>query len=50
MTGLDAMKDFSLWFLNQIPSFLLSEPIIYFIGIGTFAVIVKIVKDFIQYR
>lgn len=50
MTGLDAMKNFSLWFLEELPSFLLSEPIIYFIGIGTFAVIVKIVKDFIQFH
>lgn len=26
------MKDFVMWFLTQLPSFLLSEPINYFVG------------------
>lgn len=31
---MQAMKDFFLWLLNQLPTFLMSEPIIYFVAIG----------------
>lgn len=27
------MMDFALWFLTQLPSFLMAEPVIYFVGI-----------------
>lgn len=35
------MQQFSLWFLNNIPSFLLAEPICYFVGIAILAFIIK---------
>lgn len=29
---MEQMKDFVMWFLTQLPSFLLTEPISYFVG------------------
>lgn len=37
-----AMKNFTLWLLDNIPDFLMSEPIVYFVGIFILAFIVKI--------
>ena len=37
---MEQMKDFVLWFLSQLPTFLLTEPISYFVGfIFLFAVV-----------
>lgn len=38
------MKEFSLWFLTQLPDFLLSEPICYFVGFGMLFVVVALFK------
>ena len=36
------MKDFCLWFLQQLPTFLLSEPICYLIGFAFLLLTVKV--------
>lgn len=41
-----AAKNFALWFLQNLPTFLMSEPIIYFVGLLILAVIVKIILSF----
>lgn len=28
------MRDFCFWFLNELPAFLMTEPIKYFVGFG----------------
>lgn len=38
-----AMKNFTLWFIDNLPDFLLSEPIIYFVGLFILAFIVRII-------
>ena len=30
---MQSMMDFCLWFLQELPDFLMSEPIIYFVGL-----------------
>lgn len=29
---MQSMKDFCLWFIEQLPSFLMAEPVCYFVG------------------
>lgn len=29
---MQGMKDFCLWFIDQLPTFLMSEPVCYFVG------------------
>ena len=40
---MENMQSFITWLLTQIPAFLSSEPIIYFIGIFLFGYVVSIV-------
>lgn len=35
-------KNFVLWFIQNLPSFFLSEPIIYFVGMGFLAFTIKL--------
>lgn len=35
------MKDFTLWFIDKLPDFLLSEPICYLVGIVILGFIIK---------
>lgn len=28
------MKEFALWFFEQVPAFLMAEPMCYFVGMG----------------
>lgn len=36
------MQDFALWFLTEIPEFLLTPPISAFVGIAILIVIIKV--------
>lgn len=40
---LESMKTFAIWFLTQIPDFLMSEPICYFVGIIVLLWILKVI-------
>lgn len=44
-----SMQSFTLWLLNNIPSFLMSEPIIYFVGIAILAIIIKTVLSILGF-
>lgn len=44
------MKDFVLWFIDQLPSFLMSEPINYFVGFAMLFVVVSLVRQIINLR
>lgn len=37
------MKNFVMWFLDNIPDFLMSEPIVYFVGFMLLAFVIAIV-------
>lgn len=37
------MKSFILWFLNNLPDFLLSEPIVYIFGFVILAFVIRII-------
>lgn len=45
---MDEMKTFVLWFLEQLPSFLMSEPMCYFVGFAFLIVTVRIIRDIIR--
>lgn len=38
-------KDFVLWFITNLPTFLLSEPVIYFVGMAFLAFTIKLFKQ-----
>lgn len=38
------MKEFTLWLLDNIPTFLMSEPVIYFVAIALIAVCIKVIS------
>lgn len=40
---MSAMQQFTLWFLNQLPAFLLAEPVSYFVGLIILGFIVKVI-------
>lgn len=45
---MDNMKTFVLWFLEQLPSFLMSEPMCYFVGFAFLIVTVRVIRDIIR--
>lgn len=45
---MNSMQTFTLWFLDNLPEFLMSEPIIYFVGILFLTLIIKIIISFRQ--
>ena len=45
---MDNMKTFVLWFLEQLPSFLLSEPMCYFVGFAFLIVTIRVIRDVIR--
>lgn len=45
---MDNMKSFVLWFLEQLPSFLLSEPMCYFVGFAFLIVTIRVIRDIIR--
>lgn len=42
------MQTFILWFLEQLPAFLLSEPICYFVGFAFLFVAIRVIKSIIR--
>lgn len=42
------MMDFSIWFINQIPAFLMSDPIIYLVSLFLLGVICDLFKRMIR--
>lgn len=40
---MQAVKDFVFWFLSELPSFLMAEPICYFVGFAFIFVTAKVV-------
>lgn len=41
---MQAMMDFTTWFISQLPGFLMSEPISAFTGLGILFVVVRLVS------
>lgn len=41
---MEAMKTFTLWLINNVPAFLMSEPVIYFVALGLLAILVKMIS------
>lgn len=39
------MKEFILWFLTQLPDFLMSEPICYFVGFAFLFVVIGVLQN-----
>lgn len=44
------MKTFVLWFMEELPNFLMAEPICYFVGFGFLFVILALFKSIINIR
>lgn len=44
------MKDFCLWFLVQLPDFLMSEPVCYFVGAAFLFVVIGLFKAIINIK
>lgn len=42
------MKDFVLWFLTELPSFLMTEPICYFVGFAFLFVVIAVFQRIIR--
>lgn len=42
------MQLFALWWLEELPAFLMSEPICYFIGFAFLIVVVRIIREIIH--
>lgn len=41
-------KSFVEWFLSNIPTFLMSDPIIYFVGFGFLGFTIKLFRDLVN--
>lgn len=39
------MQSFVLWFLEYLPSFLMTEPFCYFVGFGFLIVVIRVIRD-----
>lgn len=46
---MDEMQEFGMWFFNQLPDFLWSEPIKYLVALILLAQIVLVVKSIIKF-
>lgn len=44
------MKDLCLWFLTQLPDFLMSEPVCYFVGFAMLFVVIGLFKSIINIK
>ena len=41
---MQAMINFSTWLINNIPTFLMSEPVIYFVAIAIVSILIKMIS------
>ena len=48
LCSVDNMQAFALWLLEEIPNFLLSEPICYFVGIAILFLVIKLFGSIIK--
>lgn len=44
------MIDFCTWFLTELPDFLMSEPMCYFVGFAIAFVVLSLIRDMIHIR
>ena len=44
------MMTFVSWFLNELPNFLMAEPVCYFVGFGFLFVVLALFKSIINIR
>lgn len=42
------VQAFTLWFIEQVPSFLMAEPICYFVGFGFLIITISVIKKTIH--
>lgn len=42
---MEAMKAFTLWLINNVPTFLMSEPVIYFVALAILAILIKCISQ-----
>ena len=42
------MQAFVTWFLEQLPAFLMSDPVSYFVGFAFLIVVIRIIRDVIH--
>lgn len=47
---MDAAKQFAMWFLQNLPDFLMSEPIVYIVGLFVLAVVIKFLGQLLHLR
>lgn len=47
---MQAMKEFSLWLLDNIPTFFMSEPIIYIFGCILLSFVISIILRLCRYK
>ncbi len=45
---MQTMMNFCMWALSELPAFLMSEPICYFVGIAFVLVIVGVIKSIVN--
>lgn len=42
------MQLFITWFLEQLPAFLMAEPLCYFVGFAFLLVVIRVIRDMIH--
>lgn len=47
---MQAMMDFTSWFLSELPNFLFAEPICYFVGFACLFVVAGLVRQIINLK
>lgn len=47
---MQAMMDFTSWFLSELPDFLMAEPICYFVGFACLFLVAGLVRQIINLK
>lgn len=47
---MEEMRIFTMWFLNELPAFLMAEPVIYFVGAAFAMCVVGLLKSLINIK
>lgn len=47
---MESMKTFTLWFIEELPVFLMAEPVIYFVGIAFGLLVIGLIKGLINIK
>lgn len=48
LCSVDNMQTFCAWFLTNLPSFFMSEPVCYFVGFAFLFVVIRVIRDIIH--